>query len=71
MRWPVRARSGDDDHVVDRGRVWCRALHRDVDIDHCYSCPAFQDLMRDDRAVVLRCRPVTRWFEIDALTLPH
>jgi hypothetical protein len=63
MRWPRRKSNPADDHIVDRGRVWCPTQGRDVDVDSCMICDAFRDLVREDDETILRCRPLPVWAE--------
>jgi hypothetical protein len=44
--------------IVDDGRVRCSLTNRDVEIDRCFACPAFEALVTEDGATYLTCRPV-------------
>ena len=47
-----------DLHLIDHGCVGCPRQHRDVDIEHCYLCTAFDDLVTEDGVTYLACSPV-------------
>jgi len=69
MRWPGRKHDISHGHIVDRGRVWCPACGRDVDIDRCYTCGAFEDLNREGDLEILHCQPVSRWAEVEGFPI--
>jgi hypothetical protein len=56
-RQPHRHRQA---RVVDNGIVSCSRSTNDVDIDRCYFCPAFEDLVEEGSVSYLTCRPATR-----------
>ena len=49
-----------DCHTVDNGNVGCPVRHVDVDIDCCFLCAAFEDLVKHDGLADLYCRPSMR-----------
>lgn len=46
--------------IVDNGRVRCPARGGDVDVDLCFGCPAFRDLVTKEGSTYLDCRPAIR-----------
>ncbi len=48
-----------DAHLIDDGNVGCPVRGRDVDIDSCYACGAFQGLdgIAPEDSKYLVCRP--------------
>lgn len=43
-------------HIIDNGNVGCPRRHADVDIEHCFMCSAFEDLVPEDGVTYLICR---------------
>ena len=46
-----------DAHIIENGSVGCPVQHRDVDIERCYMCSAFDDLAEEGGERVLLCSP--------------
>lgn len=51
-----RQRPRWDMHIVDNGNVGCPRRQADVDVDQCFVCTAFQDLVTEDEVPYLVCR---------------
>ncbi len=45
-------------HVIDQGAVACPRQRRDVNIERCYMCTAFESLVTEDQQTYLACSPV-------------
>jgi len=71
MRWPGREQDRCDQHIVDTGRVWCHRRGRDVDVDRCYDCGAFEHLARESDLQILHCRPPGGWAEFEGFMAPR
>lgn len=56
LRRRQRRPSGDS-HVVEGGHVWCPVRHADVNIERCFMCGAFEDLVEEDGSTFLYCVP--------------
>ncbi|NJD27305.1 MAG: hypothetical protein FIA92_03305 [Chloroflexi bacterium] len=65
MQLLTRKQHRTDGHIVDHGRVWCPVRQRDVDIDRCVVCGAFEDLTRESDFEILYCRPASNWVEFE------
>jgi hypothetical protein len=57
MRHNLQARLGLDAHYIDQGSVWCPVKRADVDVDRCFACGAFRDLVEADGRTYLVCKP--------------
>lgn len=43
-------------HIIDSGSVGCPRRQADVDIEQCFMCPAYEDLVTQDGVPYLVCR---------------
>ena len=45
-----------DGQIIDAGKVWCPNQQRDVSVELCLSCGAFQGFVASDGVDLLVCR---------------
>jgi len=57
MRWPFAG--GEDRHLIDGERVYCRLEGRDVDTERCLACVRLERYVGDGQAYIV-CRPPSR-----------
>jgi hypothetical protein len=57
MRHTLPARLGADAHYIDQGSVWCPVTRTDVDVDRCFACGAFRELVEAEGRTFLVCKP--------------
>jgi hypothetical protein len=54
-----------DAHRVTKEVVGCPVRRRDVELDVCFMCAAFQDLVSDNDEKLIYCRPAVLPMEFE------
>ena len=58
MRWNKGRRNDRrDGQIIDHGLVWCPPQGKDVSVERCLSCGAYQDIVEAGELELLVCRP--------------